>query len=85
MFVMDAICINNLERNAGFTGKTKSSARNIYQMKLIKITSIVFVVTLIINMILFALNKINYMVFWLVIILGAVIAYVVIPKIKSFK
>ncbi len=44
--------------------------------------AIILVIALVINLILFALKSINQFWFWIIIILIAVIAYKVLPKLK---
>ena len=51
-------------------------------MKVLQIFGVVFSLILIFNMILFALRKISGLVFWVVILVGAIVAYFVLPKIK---
>ena len=48
----------------------------------LKVIGIGAVLLLIANMILFALGKINGLVFWVVIIVGALFAFKVVPKMK---
>jgi len=49
----------------------------------LKIIGIGAVALLVLNMILFALGKISGLVFWAVIIVGAVFAFKVLPKMKK--
>ncbi len=49
----------------------------------LRIIGIVAILLLVLNMILFALRKISGLVFWGVIIVGAVLAFVVVPKMKK--
>jgi hypothetical protein len=51
-------------------------------MKVLQLFGIVFSLILIVNMILFALRKINGLVFWGVILVGAVLAYFVVPRMR---
>ncbi len=51
--------------------------------KSLKIIGISAVVVLVLNMILFALRLINGLVFWGIIIVGAVFAFKVLPKIQK--
>ncbi|MBI2147466.1 hypothetical protein HYU19_03230 [Candidatus Woesearchaeota archaeon] len=48
-----------------------------------KIAAGIVIAMLVANMILFALKKIQGLVFWLVIIIGALIAYFILPKFAS--
>lgn len=48
--------------------------------KTLKTFGIIFVIILLANMILFALKTINGLVFWLIILIVALIAFFVIPK-----
>jgi len=50
---------------------------------LLKVIGIGVVVLLVLNLILFALRMINGLVFWGVIIAGAVLAFKVVPKMKK--
>lgn len=50
---------------------------------LLKIIGIGVVVLLVLNLVLFALRIINWMVFWAAIIIGAVFAFKVLPKMKK--
>lgn len=50
--------------------------------KTLKIFGIVFVIILLANMILFALKRINGLVFWSIILLIAVFAFLILPKIN---
>lgn len=50
---------------------------------LLKVIGIGAVVLLVLNMVLFALRIINGLVFWAVIIAGAVFAFKVLPKMKQ--
>jgi hypothetical protein len=43
------------------------------------------VAVLVINIILFALKMVNYIVFWALIVAGAVFAYKVLPKMKKIS
>jgi len=45
--------------------------------------SVILIVLLIINLVLFALNKMNHLSFWLIIIVVGLIAYKLMPRIKS--
>ncbi|MBU0614545.1 MAG: hypothetical protein KJ601_00470 [Nanoarchaeota archaeon] len=47
-----------------------------------KIFSIFLIVILIVNMVLFALQRINALIFWGTIIICAAFAYLVLPKLK---
>ena len=49
----------------------------------LKVIGIGAVSILLLNMLLFALGKINGLLFWAVIIIGAVFAFKVLPKMKS--
>lgn len=49
----------------------------------LKIIGYVVFVILILNLILFALGKISDVIFWVVIVLGAIFVYKVLPKIKK--
>ena len=51
--------------------------------KQLKIIGMVVLVIMILNMIIFALGIIGDMIFWGVIIVGAVFAYWVLPKLKK--
>ena len=51
--------------------------------KLIKILTVAAVFVLILNMILLATNKINELIFWIIIIAAAVFSYVILPKLKT--
>ena len=51
-------------------------------MKVLQIFGIIFSLILIVNMILFALRRISGLVFWVVILVGAVVAYFVLPNMK---
>jgi len=48
-----------------------------------KILSMVVLVIVLTNMILFAFRKINSVMFWSIIVLCAIFAYVVLPKLKQ--
>ena len=50
---------------------------------LLKLTGYSLVAILILNMILFALRIISGLVFWIIIVVGAVIAYWVLPRLKN--
>lgn len=50
---------------------------------LLKVIGVGAVVILVLNMVLFALGKINWLVFWGVIIAGAVFAFTILPKMKK--
>jgi hypothetical protein len=52
-------------------------------MKLSKIISVVLAVILVLNLVLIALKFIPPLVFWIVIIIGALTAFKVIPKIVA--
>lgn len=52
-------------------------------MKLINIISIACLIIIISNLILFAMKKISVEIFWIVIIVIALIAYLAIPKMKK--
>jgi hypothetical protein len=54
-------------------------------MEKTKIINIIFVVVLVANLVLFATKKIDPLIFWAIIILGAVFAYKVMPKLKAKK
>jgi|GEM_PF-6480215 hypothetical protein len=58
-------------------------------MNSVKLFSFFLIILLLVNMTLFALNKISYVVFWSVIAMGAVIVYWILPKLpghfKIFK
>ncbi len=47
----------------------------------LKVFGFIFSFLLLLNMILFALRKISGLLFWSVILIGAVAAYVVVPKV----
>ena len=49
----------------------------------LRILGIGGILLLVLNMILFALGKINGLIFWGIIIFGAVLAFVVVPKMKK--
>lgn len=49
----------------------------------LKVIGIGAVVLLVLNLVLFALRIINWMVFWGIIIVGAVFAFKVLPKMKK--
>ncbi len=49
----------------------------------LKVIGIVAILLLVANMILFALGKINGLVFWEIIIFGAVLAFMVVSKMKQ--
>ena len=49
----------------------------------LRILGIGGILLLVLNMILFALGKISGLVFWGIIIFGAVLAFVVVPKMKK--
>ena len=49
----------------------------------IKILAVVIAFLLVANIILFATKKINEIVFWIIIIISAVFAYWILPKIKN--
>lgn len=51
--------------------------------RFLKIIGIGAILLLVLNMILFALGKINGLVFWAIIIVGAVFAFKVLPKMKE--
>ncbi|MEK6939191.1 MAG: hypothetical protein AABX31_00535 [Nanoarchaeota archaeon] len=51
--------------------------------KFLKVIGIGVILLLIANMVLFALGKIDWLVFWGIIIVGAVLAFVVVPKMKK--
>ncbi|MBI2581618.1 hypothetical protein HYV87_00630 [Candidatus Woesearchaeota archaeon] len=51
--------------------------------RFLKIIGLIAVLVLVANMILFALRIINGLVFWAVIIVGAVFAFKVLPKMKK--
>ena len=51
-------------------------------LEISKILAFLLIFLLIANLILFALGKIGDMLFWVVIIVGAILAYFVMPKIK---
>ena len=50
--------------------------------KIIKVIGIFFVVLVILDMVLFALGKLNNYIFWGVIIMCAIMAYSDLPKVK---
>ena len=50
----------------------------------LKILTIILIVLLVLNMILFALKQINSIVFWTIIILMAVFAYLILPKMNKY-
>jgi len=47
-----------------------------------KSLSILFILFLVVNIILFALKKISELLFWAIIIISAIFAYKILPKIK---
>lgn len=49
----------------------------------LKIIGIFLALLLILNITLLALNKISEMIFWIVVIIGAVFAYLILPKMKK--
>jgi len=51
--------------------------------KELKILGIIIFIILILNLILFALRKINDLVFWIIIIAGAIFVYWILPKLKK--
>jgi len=51
--------------------------------KLLKLFAIIFVIILLANMVLFALKKINPLIFWIIILIIAVITFWVIPRINK--
>ncbi len=51
--------------------------------KFLKILGSVAILLLVVNMVLFALGKINGLLFWAIIIVGAVFAFKILPKMKS--
>ena len=50
---------------------------------LLKVIGISATVFLLLNLVLFALGKMNVWAFWIVIIIGAVLAFVVVPRMKK--
>ena len=52
-------------------------------MNLAKTLSIILAVVLVANFVLFVLRKVTLATFWLVIILSAIIAYIILPKIAK--
>jgi len=52
-------------------------------MNSVKLFSFFLIILLLVNMTLFALNKISYVVFWSVIAMGAVIVYWILPKLQG--
>ena len=51
--------------------------------KTIKFIGIFFILLVIVDLVLFVLGKINTYFFWLVIIISAVVAYKVLPKLRT--
>ncbi|MFH1316173.1 MAG: hypothetical protein ABII01_01525 [Candidatus Woesearchaeota archaeon] len=51
----------------------------------IKVVSVVLIVLLIVNMVLFAMKRSNTVYFWVFIILAAIYAFLVLPKLKANK
>jgi hypothetical protein len=51
-------------------------------MKL-KIFAIILILILIVNLILFALKSVNPLIFWIILILTAIIAYKIMPKLRK--
>ncbi len=51
--------------------------------KAVKILGSLVMIIVLLNLVLFALRKINQTIFWGVIIFGAVFAYVVLPRLKK--
>ena len=49
----------------------------------LKMIGIVLVIVLILNVFLFAFRVINWIVFWIIIALGAVFVYFILPKLKK--
>ena len=52
-------------------------------MNKLKILGYILVVILILNVFLFAFRIINWIVFWIIIALGAVFVYFILPKLKK--
>ncbi|MBT3691318.1 hypothetical protein HOG16_03710 [Candidatus Woesearchaeota archaeon] len=52
-------------------------------MNMKKLTSLFLILVLVIVMVLFVIGIITWMIFWSVLILGAIYAYKVLPKMKS--
>lgn len=50
---------------------------------LLKIVGIILALILILNLVLAALRKISWITFWVVIVIEAVFAYVVLPRLKK--
>jgi hypothetical protein len=52
-------------------------------MNIIKILSIVLVIIVVLNLIFFALGRVNGLYFWIIIGMAALCTYVIIPRIKN--
>jgi len=52
-------------------------------METVKVIGIVFILLIVSSLILFIIGKINAYLFWLVVIVSAVVAYKVLPKLRT--
>ena len=52
-------------------------------MKLVKIVSIFFICLIVLAFVLFAFRLLSVGVFWMVVILVAIVAYFIVPKLKK--
>jgi len=50
--------------------------------KFSKILSIIIIIILILDFVFFARKQINTLVFWLILIIGAIFAWMIVPKMK---
>ncbi len=50
---------------------------------MLKVFGVVFTIFLIVIMVLFALGRISTLIFWVIILLGAIVAYWVVPRLRK--